>query len=130
MGRFLVRITILITTIHFLYAFYMAQYAGIDVLGDWHTTLFELCVVVYCFSSGSYHCQYIKTLSVAILATDTLTRLDLKYDFLSTDAHNLIPLWIMSLAIVYTLYLAIRHFIKATKLKNQRNNVSNKRNAG
>lgn len=121
MGRFLVRITILITTIHFLYAFYMAQYAGIDMLGDWHTTLFELCVVAYCFSSGSYHCQYMKALSVAILVTDTLTRLDLKYDFLSTDAHNLIPLWIMSLAIAYTLYLAIRHFYRVIKLNRRKN---------
>lgn len=128
MGRFLVRITILITTIHFLYAFYMAQYEGIDVLGDWHTTLFELCVVVYCFSSGSYHCQYMKALSVAILASDTLTRLDLKYDFLSTDAHNLIPLWIISLAIAYTLYLAIRHFYRVIIL-NRRKDAHYKRDA-
>lgn len=117
MGKFLVRITIIITAIHFLLAFYVAQYKGIDILGHWHLLFFELCVVIYCFSEGKYHCKYLKFVALAILICDTLTKLDIAYNFLSVSAHNLIPLYILGISIGIGIVKAFIHFYKVLKLK-------------
>lgn len=120
MGKFLVRITIIIVAIYYIYACYLAQYKALDILFDYHPILFELIVVVYCFSEGKYHCRYIKFLAVSILISDTLTRLDNAYNFLSVTAHNLIPIFVIALGIIVSLTLAIHHFYKVRKLKRKR----------
>lgn len=120
MGRFFVRITVIIIAVYYIYACYIAQYKGIDILYDYHPILFETIVVVYCFSEGKYHCRYIKFLAVSILISDTLTRLDNDFNFLSVTAHNLIPIFVIALGITISLTLAIHHFYKVIKLKRKR----------
>lgn len=120
MGKFLVRLTLIGVTIYFIFAFLIAQYLGVDILLDFHIVPFELVTVVYCYSENKYHCKHIKHLSVAILLSDTLSRLDNHLDFLSVTAHNLIPIGILALGIATSLTLAFRHFYKVTKLKRKR----------
>lgn len=120
MGRFIVRATIAFTSIYFLLAFYVAQFCGIDILNDYHTILFELCVVIYCYSEGKYHCKYMKYTALSILFSDTLSRLNNTFSFLSVDAHNLVPIGILALGIATSITLAFRHFYKVNKIKRLR----------
>lgn len=54
MGKFLVRVTIVFTSLYFLLSYLLAQFGGIDILKDGYSILFELCVVVYAYSEGKY----------------------------------------------------------------------------
>lgn len=130
MGKLLVRITIIIVSIYFVFTYLIAQTIGLDIQSDWYTSLFALIIAVYAHSEGKYHCRFLKYSATSLFVCDILTRLDNTYNFLSVAAHNLIPIAILALGLGISITLAIRHFIKATKLKNQRKNVSHKRNAG
>ena len=121
MGKALVRITIVIVTIYFIITYLVARYLRIDISSDWYTSLFALIIVVYTHSEGKYHCKYLRFTATAIFITDTLTRLDNTFNFLSVDAHNLIPIAILALGIGTSITLALRHFYKVNQLRKKRN---------
>ena len=121
MGKFLVRITIVFMALYLVLSFIIAQFFFIDILGNWYIVMFETCVVIYCFSEGKYHCEYLKFSALSLLVVDTLTRLDNTFNFLSVDAHNLIPIAILALGIGTSITLALRHFYKVNQLRNKRN---------
>lgn len=120
MGKFLVRLTIVITALYFVLAYLIAQFLGVDIMFNNYSLLFELCVVVYCFSEGAYHCKYIKYTALAILLSDAMTQLDNRFNFMTTNAHNLIPISMLGIGILIGVFLAIRHFVRVKKLKKQR----------
>lgn len=120
MGKAVVRISVVSVTLYFVAAYLCAQFLGIDILNDYHSIPFEICVVVYAFSEGVYHCRYLKYTAITLPIVDLLSRLDNSYDFLFVAAHNLIPIGIIALGIATTLTLAIRHFIQVTRLRNER----------
>lgn len=120
MGKAVVRISVIAVTIYFVAAYLCAQFLGIDILNDYHSIPFEICVVVYALSEGVYHCRYLKYTAITLPIVDLLSRLDNSYDFLSVAAHNLIPIGIIALGIATSLTLAIRHFIQVTRLRNER----------
>lgn len=120
MGRFLVRATIVVSAAYFVLSYIIAQFCGIDMLFDNYVILFESCVVVYCFSEGAYHCKYIKYTALSILLCDIITRLDNRLDFMSTSAHNIIPIFIMTAGIATGVVLAIKHFVRVRRFKKQR----------
>lgn len=122
MGKFIVRITIILTSIYMVISYMCAQLLGIYILSDWYIVMFELCVTIYCYSEGMYHCKYIKHLSLAILLSDVITRLDNCFDFLSVFTHNIIPIMIFSVCVTITLIKAIHHFIKVRRVINGRRN--------
>lgn len=121
MGKFFVRITIIIVAIYMILGYAIAQWCGTNIHENWYISLFELIVVVYCYSEGKYHCKYIKWLALALLLSDTLTRLDYSFNFLSSDAANLIPISIFAMSICIMIYQAIRHFYKVSRLKRLNN---------
>jgi hypothetical protein len=120
MGKLFVRLTIVLTSIYLILSYYLAQFQGIDILVNVYTLLFEICVVIYCYSEGKYHCRYIKHTALAILLSDTLTRLDYLFNFLSVEAHNLIPIAILFIGISVSIFKSIRHFYQVTKRRNKR----------
>lgn len=119
MGKFLVRITIVFVSLYFIISHIVAQCLGLDIVHDFYVLLFELCVVVYAYSEGQYHCKYIKHTALAILLSDTLTRLDNTYNFLSVNEHNLIPIVILAVGMSVSIISALRHFYRVIKLKKQ-----------
>lgn len=123
MGKFIVRITIVLTSLYFLISSYYAQVYGIDILNDYHSIAFELCVVVYSFSEGRYHCRYLKFLSLGVFTTDLVSRLDNSYNFLSVSEHNAIVFCLVSISIGIALYKALKHFHDVGKLKQKRNKL-------
>ena len=122
MGKFIVRITIILTSIYMVISYMCAQLLGIYILSDWYIVMFELCVTIFCYSEGKYHCKYIKHLSLAILLSETITRIDNYFDFLSVFTHNIIPIMIFSVCVTITLIKAIHHFIKVRRIINGRRN--------
>lgn len=120
MKKFLVRFTITFTAVYFILSYWLAQFQGVDILGNWHCLLFESCVVLYTFSEGAYFCKYMRYTAISILVCDLITRLDNTYDFLTVEAHNLIPIAILGLGISTSCALAIRHFYQVTKLKRKK----------
>lgn len=118
MGRFLVRLTIPIVAIYFIVVFIIGTLLNINIFSSIYILLFELCVVVYTFSEGKYHCKYMKYTALSILLADTITRLDYLFDFMSVTAHNLIPIGILAAGITTSLVKAFRHFYRTLKLKN------------
>lgn len=123
MAKFLVRVTVLIVAIYFVLQFIFAQFLGINIASNIYIPLFELCVVVYTFSEGKYHCKYMKYTALSILLADTLTRFDYLFDFMSVTAHNLIPIGILAIGIGTSITKAIMHFVRVVKLKRKRNYV-------
>lgn len=73
MGKFVVRVSIVLTAIYFVVSLLFAQLLGVDILMPYYIPLFELCVVIYAFSEGKYHCRYIKYTALSLLLADTLT---------------------------------------------------------
>lgn len=120
MKRFLVRFTIVFTSLYFILSCGLAQIYGVDILRNWHCLLFELCVVLYTFSEGAFHCKYMRYTAISILICDLITQLDNAYDFLTVEAHNLIPIALLVLGISASCTLAIRHFYQVTKLKRKK----------
>lgn len=120
MGRFLVRITIVLVALYLVLSYVIAQFIGIDILTPYYNVLFELCVVIYAFSEGKYHCKYIKYTALAILFADILTYADNYYDFLTVEAHNLIPVFMITSGILTGVTLAIKHYINVIKIKKRR----------
>ena len=122
MGKFIVRATIVITALYLAMSYLIAQFAYVDILYSWYSILFELCVVVYSFSEGKYHCKYIKYTALSILVADVITRLDNSLDFLSVDMHNIIPIGIISAGVTAGVILSIKHYINVLKIKSARLN--------
>lgn len=121
MGKVLVRLTVVFTAIYFILSFVVAQFLGIDILDNWHTLFYEVCVIVYTFSEGVFHCKYIRYSAISVFICDLLTQLDNTFNFLSVNAHNIIPLCILALGIGTSITLALRHFYKVNQLRNKRN---------
>lgn len=129
MGKLLVRLTIVIVSVYFVLTYLVAQTMGIDIHSDWYTSLFALIIVVYAHSEGIYHCKFLKYSATSLFVCDMLTRLDNAYNFLSVDAHNLIPIAILALGLGTSITLAIRHFYKVIQL-NKKIDARNRRNTG
>lgn len=123
MGKFLVRITITLVSVYFVIAFLCAHFLHVDILHDYHILPFELITVVYCFSEGKYHCKYLKFSALSILLSETISRTDNTFNYLSVDAHNLIPVFILALGVGTSITLAIRHFIQVIRLNNERRKI-------
>lgn len=120
MGKFLVRISIIVTSLYFLLSCIIAQFEGVDILSDWYSLLFELIAVVYCYSEGKYHCEHIRHLSLALLLSDALARLDNCYHFLTVYAHNMLTVLILSIGFLLSIASAFRHFYQVNKLKRKK----------
>lgn len=120
MCKFIVRLTIMLTAIYFVLACIVAQFLGVDIITNLYTIPFELCVVVYSFSEGKYHCKYIKYTALAILLSDIISQLDNYYDFLSIEAHNAVPIFLIALGIFIGVYKAIKHYASVIKIKKAR----------
>ena len=127
MAKFFVRITIILTSIYLLLSFYIAQIYGVDILNNFHVLPFELCVVIYTFSEGKYHCRYLRFLALGIFLSELISRLDNSYNFLSVSEHNSLCFCLLSSSIGMALYEAIEHFNHVRKVKRNREKLWGKK---
>ena len=121
MGKLIVRLTIIFVAIYFLLSYLSAQFLGIDILRYSYITLFELCVLIYTFSEGKYHCKYIRWTMLSIFLCDVIGNIDYFLGFPLAQTYNLISIFIMALGIGTSITLAFKHFYEVIKLQRLRN---------
>lgn len=119
MDRIITRISIVLIAVYFLVS-YACCMLGVDVLTNSYVILFEACVVSYTFCSGSFHCKHMRWTALSVLLVDVLNHTDYYFDYIPVVASNLIPIAILALGMGTSLTLAVRHFIKVIKLRNER----------
>lgn len=120
MNKFIVRITIFYCTLYFLYVLYYA-WNGINVFDDTYKLLLEYCLFVLAKEHPKYHCRFARFLALNLFATESITYVDNEYCIFENAETTLIVLssmWVIS--VITTLILAVRHFIRATKVKNNK----------
>lgn len=117
MGRFLTRITIFIVALYFVVAYIVAQLFCIDILYNWYVLLFELCVILYMFSEGKYHCRFMKWTALSIFICEFISHTDYYIDYIAVEWYNLINLSILAIGVCTSLVLAVKHFVRVQKLK-------------
>ena len=117
MGKFIVRISIVLTAVYMITSYLMAQFYGVDILRYSYMLLFELCVVIYSFSEGKYHCKFIKWTMLGIFVSDMITHLDYYLDFIPLESYNYLFGIILCGSCLYSCISAIRHYHKVRKLK-------------
>jgi hypothetical protein len=110
-------VSVLLTSIYIIISYAIAQFWGVDIISDWYVLLFESIVVVYSFSEGKYHCAHLRFLALSILIADTLCRVDNYYHFLTISKHNFFLIVIMALGFMASIISAVRHFLRANKVK-------------
>lgn len=120
MGKFLVRITVITTSIYFIISYIYAQFFGIDIMSSWYCLLFELTVVTYSFSEGRYHCAHLRFLALSILIADVLCRVDNYYKILTINELFFSSVVVMSLGFMASTISAVRHFLRVNKVKQMR----------
>ena len=124
MGKFLVRITVIIVASYFVFTHIVAQVYGVDIHYDTYILLFELITVVYSFSEGRYHCRYLKYTILSIFLSELITRLDFFFNFLSIREHNLIPVCLIAMGIGTSLIKSLIHFYKVSKYKHKKRELN------
>lgn len=120
MDKLIVRLSVILVGIYFVVAYLVGIIWDINIFYADYVILLELCLCLFVSAQGKYHCKYIKYLAYSICASDTITRVDNYLDFLSAEVHNLIPITLIAIGFVVTIYKAFAHFYRATKLKYQR----------
>lgn len=123
MGKFLVRITVILVAIYFIFTHFVAQICGVDIHYDTYILLFELIAVVYSFSEGKFHCKYLRYTIIAIFFSELITRLDFFFNFLSVSEHNLIPICLIVIGLGTSVTKALLHFYKVSKYKQKRKKI-------
>ncbi len=121
MDKFLTRITILLVATYFVISFMVAQFLGIDILRYTYTLLFELCVVVYTFTSGKYHCRFIRWTALSIFGCEVVSHLDYYLNFIPISIYNFLLIAIMIAGIATSTYKAIQHFVRVIKVNKRKN---------
>ena len=121
MGKLFVRISIILVSLYLSISYIIAHFLCIDILRYSYTLLFELCVLIYTFSEGKYHCRFIKWTMLSIFISDCISHLDYYFDFISVSLFNLLLAFILFLGFGYSSYLSIKHFCKVRKLKREYN---------
>lgn len=119
--KFLVRISIFLISIYFITVYAIAIAFEEDFYNDFYVVLLEFCLAVFASVQGNYHCKYARYTAWGIFMSDMITRLDGAYNFIPIGNTAIVSSFILFSSMSITIYLAIRHFSKVTKLKNIQN---------
>lgn len=123
MAKFITRLTVIFVSLYFLVAHLCAYHFGIDILYNSYILLFELCVVCYTFLHGSYHCRYIRWTAGGIFICDSLNHLDYYLNLFTANELFAASLVILVLGLGTSVFSALHHFHKVTKLKQKRDKL-------
>lgn len=122
MGKLLVRVFVVVTTIYFTYT-YCTAWFGVEFFNDAYIILAEIALCVVISSQGKYHCKYMKFTAYGLTASDSVTRIDNAYDILSVDAAIVLPLSLVMCSITISFVLALRHYYRVLKLKSKKHDI-------
>ena len=117
MGKFLIRWTVILSAVYLIVCYLAARFFLVDIWSQAYYLLFILCVCLCISKQGVYHCRFVKWTAYAILIEETITYLDVVFDFIPDNATAVLAPTIIAIGLVTTTTLAIRHYIKVRRLK-------------
>lgn len=117
MSRLLVRITIVGVALYLIACYIMPLVFAVDIWNQSYWLLFEACVCLCITAHGKYHCRYIRWTAYAILASDTMVCVDNIFDVFPVSWMVYVPAAVIAAGLLTTLTLAVRHYIRAKRLK-------------
>lgn len=128
MDKFIVRASILILNIYIVAVVYMA-FCGIDISEyDFlftDTVLFGVVLTTLCHTQGRYHCIWMRALCYNSIFVPTINFIDNQHPlFYTAEGYIYFIAISLSITIIATIILAIRHFIRVIRVKRlkKRNN--------
>ena len=132
MDKFIVRFSILALNIY-IFIVLLFAFNGIDISSyDYiftNSLLFGVVLTTLVHAQGRYLCKWIRFMCYDLMIIPSINFIDAKY-YIFVNAEDCIYLYcsIVSISVLITLFLAIRHFIKVQKLKsNKRRLYENRR---
>lgn len=117
MDKFALRMMIVFISLYMTTCYMVALASGINIWSHTYTVLLELCLCFCISAQGKYHCKYMRWTLYGITLADALTSLDEMFDFIPCNRLVFLPPIIISLGLLTTTTLAIRHYIKVRKIK-------------
>lgn len=126
MSKFFVRLTVLLVAIYFIICHINAMVWQINIWSHTYTVMFEICVCLCMSAQGKYQCKYMRWTAYAVCLTDILVSLDELFDILPYTIAVIAPFAILSIGLLTTTTLAIKHYIKVKRRKRiwKVNNIS------
>lgn len=126
MDKFIVRFSILALNAYILVVIKFAS-KGIDIsVYDFIFTdsvLFGIVLTVLCHTQGQYHCVWMRALCYNLIFIPSVNYINAKYYIFNSEDEYIDFIYkSMYVSIVFTIILAINHFLKVIKLKKKRNN--------
>lgn len=117
MSKFAIRISILAISIYMIICYVSALAFDTNIWSHTYTVLIELCLCLCISAHGKYHCKYMKWTLYGVTAADALTSIDELFNIIPYNIIAFIPPAIISVGLLTTTTLAIRHFIRVQRLK-------------
>ena len=124
MSKLALRLSILVISLYMITCYIAALASGINIWSHTYTVLLELCLCICISAQGKYHCKYMKWTLYGITLADTLTSLDELFDFVPYNWLAFSPAIIITIGLLTTTILAIRHYHRVRKLKRQWNRLN------
>lgn len=117
MSKFTVRFTVIAVALYLILCYIIEMAVHINIWSQTYYLMFELCTCLCISKQGVYHCKFIKWTAYGILISDTIVCADNLFDIFYADFIVLVPPIIISIGLITTTTLAIKHFIKVKRLK-------------
>lgn len=127
MGRLFVRMTIILTSLYMMISYILSHFFDKDIIGDWYVILYEIVIIIYCFSEGKFHCKYVKFLAFSNLMCDTAMRFDRYTMVIETERHDFIPFGALAFGLMFCAIMSILHFSGKNNIKKHKDNDYGKR---
>lgn len=124
MSKLALRLSILVISLYMITCYIVALASEINIWSHTYTVLFELCLCICISAQGKYHCKYMKWTLYGITLADAMTSLDELFDFVPYNWLAFSPAIIITIGLLTTTTLAIRHYHKVRKLKRQWKHLS------
>ena len=124
MSKLFIRLTVLFVAVYMVVCHIAAVVWQINLWSHTYTVLFEICVCLCITAQGKYHCKFIRWTAYAITLNDALLSADEMFDFIPYSLIIVLPIIIITIGLLTTTTLAIRHYHRVRKLKRQWNQIS------
>lgn len=117
MSKLLIRLTVVGVALYLVICYIIDIIFGMEIWTQTYYLLFEYCVCLCISKQGVYHCKYIKYTAYGILLSDSIVCLDNATNIFPAPFMAFIPPIIISIGLLTTTTLAIKHYIKVRKIK-------------
>ena len=124
MSKFALRVSILLVSLYMLACYILMLTSSINLWSHTYTVIFELCLCLCISAQGNYHCKYMRWTLYGITIADTLTSIDELFDIVPYTIIAYAPAIVITLGLLTTTTLAIRHYFKVRRFKKRWQNNS------